>query len=204
MADLAPLLSFALASVLIELTPGPNMAWLAIVSVSEGRRAGFAAVAGVALGLATIGTAGALGATAIIQASDTAYEILRWAGIAFLLYLAWDGWRDAADIQLGDDQPDSTHFLRGLMTNLLNPKAAAFYVTVLPGFINPAAPVAPQTATLTAIYVGVATAIHALIVVLAGALKPLLTDPARERIVRRALAVLLALVAIWFAWKTAR
>jgi threonine/homoserine/homoserine lactone efflux protein len=200
------ILSFALASFLIELTPGPNMTYLAIVSASEGRRAGFATVAGVALGLAIIGAAGALGATALIEASDLAWETLRWAGIGFLLYLAWDGWRDGTANDDTDDlsRSHAKHFSRGLITNLLNPKAAAFYVTVLPTFVDRALPVAPQTAILTAVYVAVATAIHALIVVLAGSLRPLLTDPRRERIVRRVLSALLALVAVWFAVKTAR
>ena len=196
--------AFALASILIELTPGPNMTWLAIVAVSEGRRAGYTAVVGVALGLALIGAAGALGATALIEASDLVYGILRWAGVAFLLWLAWDGWRDAGAAELHDDRPDHTHFLRGLLTNVLNPKAAAFYVTVLPAFVSDTRPVAVQTAILTITYVAVATAIHAGIVTAAGSLKPLLADPERERALRRVLSLLLAAVAIWFAIKTAR
>lgn len=196
--------AFALASILIELTPGPNMTWLAIVTVGEGRRAGYTAVLGVALGLALIGTAGALGATALIESSDLAYELLRWAGIGFLAYLAFDGWRDTNTAEQHSDRPDHTYFLRGLLTNVLNPKAAAFYVTVLPAFVDGDRPVAAQTAVLTATYVVVATAIHAGIVTAAGSIKPLLTDPDRERWVRRALSLLLAAVAIWFAFKTAR
>ena len=197
------LFSFALASFLIELTPGPNMTYLALVSASEGRRAGFATVAGIALGLATIGLAAAFGVAQLVSASPLAYETLRWAGAAFLLYLAWDGWRHGAQVE-AEERPHGTYFLRGLATNLLNPKAAVFYVAVLPTFIDAGQPVLRQTVTLTLTYVAVATLVHAGIVALAGAAEPFLNDPRRERVVRRTLSALLAAVALWFGWSTAR
>ncbi|MCC0031689.1 MAG: LysE family translocator [Brucellaceae bacterium] len=197
------MLTFALASFLIELTPGPNMTYLALVAAGKGRRAGLATVAGVALGLAIVGIAGALGATAAITASETAYSLLRWGGVAFLLYLAWDGWRGEELVE-GDTagHGNGKHFLRGLMTNLLNPKAAVFYVTVLPTFVDASGSLLVHTLALTAIYVAVATAIHLFIVLAAGSVAPLLTDPAREKIARRVLSLLLACVAVWFAVKT--
>jgi len=195
--------SFALAALLIELTPGPNMTYLALVAASEGRRAGFATVSGVALGLAVVGLVAAFGVAELVQSSALLYEALRWAGVAFLLYLAWEAWTVAAE---PDAEPggDRRFFLRGLTTNLLNPKAAVFYIAVLPGFLDPGRPPLPQTLSLTLVYVAVATLVHAAIVVLAGALTPLLTDPVRERVVRRVLALLLAAVALWFGWSTAR
>lgn len=196
-------LAFTVASILIELTPGPNMTYLAIVSASRGRASGFATVAGVATGLALIGIAGALGATALIQASPVLYEALRWAGFLFLLYLAWDAWIASPQTD-GSTQEFSRFFKRGFLTNVLNPKAAVFYVTVLPSFTDADKPVLAQTLLLTAIYVAVATAIHLLIVIAAGALTPILTDERRERIVRRVLAVLLACVALWFFLGAAR
>jgi threonine/homoserine/homoserine lactone efflux protein len=207
MAELAALIppsawAFALAALLIELTPGPNMTYLAIVSVSDGWRAGLATVAGVALGLATIGLIAAFGVAALIQSSDTLYEVLRWAGVGYLIWLAYKGWRGEAAQE--EAPSDARYFMRGLVTNLLNPKAAVFYVAVLPKFVDASLPLVAQTLTLSAVYVAIATLIHALIVLLAGSLEPLLTDPARERRVRRALSLLLALVALWFAWSTAR
>ena len=79
-----------------------------------------------------------------------------------------------------------------------------FYVAVLPTFIDATKPILPQTVSLTAIYVAVATLIHAMIVVLAGALQPVLNNPRREQVARRVLSALLAGVAIWFGWSTAR
>jgi threonine/homoserine/homoserine lactone efflux protein len=197
-------LAFLLTSLLIELTPGPNMTYLALVAASDGRRAGFVTVAGVALGLAIIGAVAAIGVAQIIQASDLLYEGLRWAGVAFLLYLAWEGWRSGTDVSAKPDELRRKYFTRGLVTNLLNPKAGVFYVAVLPTFIDPNQRLTPQALTLTAIYVGVATAVHAAIVMLAGALEPVLNDPRREKIARRFLSAILACVAIWFAWTTGR
>ena len=99
---------------------------------------------------------------------------------------------------------ERSYFLRGLVTNLLNPKAAVFYVAVLPTFVDLDRPIIPQTLTLSAIYVAVATFIHLAIVVLAGSLEPFLNDPRREAIARRVLSALLACVALWFGWSTAR
>lgn len=194
---------FLVMSILVELTPGPNMTYLALVSATEGRRAGFATVAGVALGLAIIGIVAAFGVAELIQASTFLYEVLRWAGVAYLLYLAWEGWVSGTDIVAAPGD-QGRYFSRGLMTNLLNPKAGIFYVSVLPTFIAPGMPTVRQAVLLTAIYVLVATAIHLLIVVLAGSLERFLTDPIRERAARRILSLCLAGVALWFAWTTAR
>lgn len=87
MTDLLPsaLLAFALTCVVIEITPGPNMAWLAALSLSRGWRNGFAAVAGVALGLSVYGVLAAFGLAAVIESSTFLYESLRWGGVAYLL-----------------------------------------------------------------------------------------------------------------------
>lgn len=196
--------ALAITSTLIELTPGPNMTWLAIVAVTEGRRPGLAAVAGVAVGLAMVGIAAALGLAALIAASPATYQVLRWGGVAYLLWLAWDGWKGDGPTgeAVADARPLSVYFRRGLITNLLNPKAAVFFVAVLPGFLEVGAPVLGGTLILSAVYVGVATAIHAGIVLAAGSARVWLEDPVRERRVRRTLSLALALVALWFAWKT--
>lgn len=199
------LAGFMLTAAIIEMTPGPNMAYLALVAASEGRGRGFAAVAGVATGLAVVGIAAALGLAAAIGASPVLYQALRWSGVLYLLWLAYDGWRDG-DAAMTPAPPGSglaRFFGRGLMTNLLNPKAAVFYLAVLPEFVDPAGPIVGQTVTLSLVYVAVATAIHAAIVAAAGAARVWLDDPDRARRVRRGLSLALAVIALWFAWKTA-
>jgi threonine/homoserine/homoserine lactone efflux protein len=200
-----PLLAFALTALIIEITPGPNMTYLAALSLSSGMRTGFAAVAGIAIGLMTYGIVAALGLAALIDSSPLLYGILRWGGVAYLLWLAWEAWSSERETS-----PDATDgpgdrpwiaFRRGLITNLLNPKAAVFYVAVLPEFIRPGGSVVSQTLALSAVYVTIATAIHASIVALAGSLQSSVASNNR-RLVRRLLAVALVIIAIWFALTT--
>ena len=108
-----------------------------------------------ALGLLVLGLAAGFGLGALIAENRWLYETLRWGGIAFLLYLAWDSYRESRKpIETRDtDARMPVHFRRGLVTNLLNPKAALFYVTVLPNFVDAARPAAAQLLTLTGIYV---------------------------------------------------
>ena len=204
---LETLSTFALTCLVIELTPGPNMAYLAVLSAGHGRRAGFAATLGIALGLLIVGIGAALGLAALISSSRLLYEALRWGGVGYLLWLAWDGWREATETspaRTDGNGMDATLFMRGLITNLLNPKAAVFYVAMLPTFVDAVRPVLGQTVLLSVVYVLIATAVHSTIVSLAGTARPFLEDPERSRIVRRGLSLALAAIAGWFALSTAR
>ncbi|MEP4053402.1 MAG: LysE family translocator [Litorimonas sp.] len=199
------LIAFIWASILIELTPGPNMAFLALISATKGRRFGFATSAGVALGLLTIGLLAAAGVGAIVAQNPVLFQLLRWGGIAYLLYLAWEGWREAGESspQKADTtSSDLTYFRHGLTVNLLNPKAALFYITILPTFLSSRGADWTEIYSLTAIYVGIATAVHVLIVIFAGSFHQFLDDPKRSLWLRRVLALALALTAIWFGWST--
>lgn len=207
MDGINPLFAFALTALIIEITPGPNMTYLAALSLSSGMRTGFAAVAGIALGLATYGVIAALGLAAVIDGSPVLYGILRWGGVAYLLWLAWETWSSeretSPDATDGPDGEPWIAFRRGLITNWLNPKAAVFYVAVLPEFIRPGAgSVMSQTLTLSAVYVAVATLIHSGIVLLAGSLQSKIATPDKRRTVRRLLALALVAIAIWFALTT--
>ncbi len=196
------IIEFAFTALLIELTPGPNMAYLAALTLAEGRRVGLTAVAGIFFGLAIVGVLAALGMASIIDRFPILYSFLRYAGCAFLLYLAWDGWRGAKTTEKHENDL-KTVFLRGLMTNVLNPKSALFYVSVLPLFIVQTSPsIATQTFVLAAIYVTIATLVHGCIVLFADSLRPYLVSGSKEVFVRRGLAVSLAAVAVWFFWGT--
>jgi threonine/homoserine/homoserine lactone efflux protein len=205
--ELPPNLSgFAWTSFVIELTPGPNMTTLALLAATYGRRAGLAAVAGVALGLGLVGLAAAMGLATLIANAPLVYEALRWFGFAYLLYLAWEGWRGASDIAGDPTAADDDHafFRKGLLTNLLNPKAAVFYVSIQPMFIDPARAIAGQSVVLTLTYVAIASLIHTAIVLLAARVGKILADTAVSQNVVRTLSVLLAIVALWLLWTTRR
>jgi len=199
------MMTYVLTCVIMESTPGPNMAFLSIVSAGQGRKYGYATVAGIALGLALLGIIAATGMASMIGQSPLLYHTLRWAGIGYLLWLAFEGWRDAGESSVGrttDKTPMRSYFRHGLFVNLLNPKAAAFYVTVLPTFLSRSDAVVPQAILLTLISVAIATAAHIVIVLMAGTLQAFITTPARNRTFRRIMAVLLAVVAVWFGWAT--
>lgn len=202
-SDLA---AFLIACIIIEITPGPNMGFLSLISATKGRAYGIATVLGITLGLLCIGLAAALGLATLISNSAWAYQALRITGVIYLLWIAFDEWRQSASV-VTDSQPQKTHgylayFRHGLIVNILNPKAAAFYITVIPRFIDPTGPAAPQAVSLTLISIAIATLIHGLIVGLAGFLKPLLSRAEFTKNVRRLLSVLLAIIAIWVWFST--
>ena len=204
------LITFLLAVLVLELTPGPNMAYLATLALSRGRSAGLIATAGIAFGLAVHAAVAGLGAGVLIQQYPLLYDVLRWIGVCYLLYLAWDGWRSEKEIS--PERADlvimaGPLLLRGFLSNVFNPKSVLFFVSVLPTFVGtgPGAPSLPtQMAVFGALYVGIATAVHGTIVVLAAQLRPWLVAGPRQQTMRRALSVVLALVAIWLAWTTRR
>lgn len=188
---------FLLAAVVMEITPGPNMTWLALLSAREGRTAGLMAVAGIASGLAILSLVAATGAAALVSAWPPLYELLRWGGVLFLFYLAFEAWHGEKDSTSTDTA--GRHFRRGLVVNLLNPKAAAVFVVMIPSFAGPAPANAGAIAIMNLCYLAIATAAHTLIVLFASNFQKALTDPRRELIVRRIFAVTLAAIAIWFA-----
>jgi threonine/homoserine/homoserine lactone efflux protein len=196
-------LEFLAAALLIELTPGPNMAWLALLGASRGRLTALTAVAGVTLGLSVAGLAAALGVSALLGTTPWLFQGLRWAGSLYLLYLAWDAWRDSTTLKETQfEEPLLRYFGQGLLSNMLNPKAYLVYAAVLPQFINPASPLLPQLATLTALYVGVASAVHATIAMLAGSFNRFFNDPVWAKRLGRVFAFLLTAVAVWFFYVT--
>jgi threonine/homoserine/homoserine lactone efflux protein len=190
--------SFIIAAVMIELTPGPNMTWLAVLGASRGRAAALAAVAGIALGLAVAAVVAGLGLSALLYQFPILFEALRWAGTLYLFYLAYDAWRDSDDVIVEDEGPLSRNFVQGLFTNALNPKAYLFYAAILPQFVETARDGPSQIAMLSAIYVGIATLIHAGIAVMAGRAATFLQQSPNAVLLRKVLAVLIAVAAVWF------
>jgi threonine/homoserine/homoserine lactone efflux protein len=141
MPDLSAIMLFAAASVVLTATPGPDMLLIASRSISQGRTAGFLTYVGIALGTYCHALAAALGLSQLFMTVPIAYEIVRWAGCAYLLYLAYktarqEGARFAPTSAL---QRLSTRriFAEGLATNLLNPKMALFVLALFPQFVSP-------------------------------------------------------------------
>lgn len=196
---------FVAAVLLLELTPGPNMGYLAIVATRFGRRAGLSTVLGVTAGLTVYMLAAVFGLTEIVLNIGWLYGLLRWAGVAYLLWLAWDVWSSPDSEPASMDTAAQRFMVRGLVANLLNPKAAVFYVGLLPAFTDPARPFAPQALTLGLVHIGVSVVIHLSIVLAAWRAASLVMpgDGGRRRL-RAAFALGLAAIALWLAWETRR
>ncbi len=204
------MLEFTVAVLLLELTPGPNMAYLATLALARGRATGLIATLGVACGLAVHAIVTVFGAGTLIAQQPWLYQTLRWIGVAYLFYLAWEGWRPERENSPERADLLSTAgplFVRGFLSNVFNPKSVPFFVSVLPTFIRnaPGDPAIPLQMTVFGIlYVAIATAIHGTIVVLAAELRPWLVEGPRQQLTRRVLSVGLAFVAVWLAWTTQR
>jgi threonine/homoserine/homoserine lactone efflux protein len=197
------LLGFALAVLLVELTPGPNMAWLVTLTLSEGRSAGLRAITGVALGLAANAALSVLAASMILAQGAALTQVVSVLAAAMMTWLAWEAWRDAgASSTTATPAPDSQrHTLAGFAINLLNPKSALFLITVMPQFVAGGQPSLTQGLTLGATSVAIATTVHLALVLLAEHVRAALMAEARARLVRRVLALAMLGVAAWFLVK---
>jgi threonine/homoserine/homoserine lactone efflux protein len=167
------LCAFALLCLGLVLTPGPNMMYLVSRSICQGRRAGLVSLGGVGLGFLAYMLAAACGITALLFAVPLAYDGLRLAGAAYLLYLAWQALKPGgrSPFQVRDLPVDSNRrlFAMGLVTNLLNPKAAMLYLSLLPQFIDPAhGNVLTQSLVLGGLQIIISLSLNALIATGAG------------------------------------
>jgi len=204
--DPADLAAFLIAALVMEITPGPNMTYLAVLSVRHGQIAGLRAVLGVTLGLSAYMPAAAFGLTEVLALSAPLYALLRWSGIVFLLWIAWDTLR-GGDLDFAPSALDRP-FWRGLIANLLNPKAALLYVTLLPNFIAPDhAPVWVQAIILGSCHIAISILVHGSIVISAGRLHVFVSRAfaaGGDGWIRRCSAAIIALTAVWLAWETER
>jgi threonine/homoserine/homoserine lactone efflux protein len=174
MVPLASLSGFALVSLGMVLTPGPNMIYLLSRSILQGRTAGFISLLGVILGFVFYMLGAAFGLTTVLLTVPHAYETLQWAGAAYLLYLAWNAVKPGARSvltprsDLGVDGPRKL-FTMGLVTNLLNPKIALLYLSLLPQFVDPAqGNLLLQSLTLGTTQIAVSFSVNLAIVMAAG------------------------------------
>ncbi|WP_426140667.1 LysE family translocator [Pseudomonas sp. DWP3-1-2] len=181
MPELSSLIAFSLICLGMVLTPGPNMIYLVSRSISQGPKAGLISLSGVGVGFLFYMLCAAFGITGLIMAVPYAYDTLRYAGALYLLYLAWQAVKPGgrSPFQVKDLPRDSNRqlFLMGLMTNLLNPKVAVLYLSLLPQFITlgTGASVLSQSLILGSCQIVVSLSVNALIALGAGSIAVFLT-----------------------------
>jgi homoserine/homoserine lactone efflux protein len=177
-------LAFVLASAVLILIPGPNVALIVANSVAHGTRYGLLTVVGTSCAAAVHLSLTVLGASAVLSFLAASFDWLRWLGVAYLVWLGIAAWRaPVADLAQTTPQARSARliFSRGLFVGLTNPKTLLFYGAFLPQFIVPDADATEQLVLLAVTFLVVALLLDGLWAVLAGRLRALLIAHARWR-----------------------
>jgi threonine/homoserine/homoserine lactone efflux protein len=151
--------AFVAATTALMLIPGPNVALIAANSIAHGARFGLLTVSGTTAAMVVQLGVTALGMTALLGDLAHAFEILRWIGVFYLLWLGFNAWRaPAADLMKTVPQPRSPRaiFLRGFLVSLTNPKTLLFYAAFFPQFLDPNAGLPAEIAILAATFLALA------------------------------------------------
>jgi threonine/homoserine/homoserine lactone efflux protein len=210
MPHLTPLLGFALVSLGIVLTPGPNMIYLISRSITQGAIAGLISLSGIALGFVFYMLCAVFGITALLFAVPYAYDALRLSGAAYLGWLAWQALKPngRSPFQLRELTVDGPRklFAMGLVTNLLNPKAAMLYLALLPQFIDPSHDsVLTQSLVLGFTQIMISVSVNAVIATAAGSIALFLGQrPTWLKLQRWLMGTVLAGLAVRMALETRR
>lgn len=193
MIPLTTLGMFLLALTALLVSPGPNMAFVLSHGIAHGPRGGVAAALGICAADCVMTLLAAFGVTAIVAAWAPAFDLLRYAGAAWLLWLAWKALRTPGGLVLGSQRPARTAaiFRHAMFNSLLNPKALLFFIVFLPQFVDGARPVLPQVLVLGVVLTCCSLLFHGALGLFGGSLGGVL---ARRAGSGRAQGVFLALV----------
>lgn len=193
-------LEFLLTALVVVITPGAGVLFTVSTGLSQGRAASVWAALGCTLGIVPHMAATALGLAAVMHAGALAFQVLKWAGVAYLLYLAVSTWRHRAAFAL-EAQPDVRAPLglvgKAVLLNLLNPKLTLFFMAFLPQFIAPDDPAPMQGfAVLSLVFMALTLAVFVLYGLLANAFRrKVLVSPAIQNALRQGFAAAFALMA---------
>jgi threonine/homoserine/homoserine lactone efflux protein len=181
-------LSFVVVATVLTLTPGLDTALVLRAALAQGRREASATAAGIVAGLFVWGAAAAVGISALLTASELAFDVLRYAGAAYLVWFgarlirraAWPG-PDGAPVPVAARASAWRAARLGLLTNLLNPKVGVFYVALLPQFLPTGSDPLAVGLLLAGVHGAISLVWFALLIALAGALGRWLRRPRTTR-----------------------
>jgi homoserine/homoserine lactone efflux protein len=145
--------AFLVITTVLVITPGPIVTLVIATGAREGMRAALTTVVGTTLGNALLLAAIAFGLSWVVRNAATLFEILRWIGAAYLIWLGIQAWRHAGESGAASLPRGHVHVWRGFAVALSNPKTIAFFTAFLPQFVDPALPVEPQLAVMCGISV---------------------------------------------------
>jgi threonine/homoserine/homoserine lactone efflux protein len=170
------LAAFIAAALVLAVTPGPGVIYIVTRTLAQGRGSGLASVAGVAIGNFGNAAAASIGLAAVLAASASAFELVKYLGAAYLFYLGVQALRSKPSGNGGEstDAGNWQVLVQGFMVALLNPKTTLFFAAFLPQFMQPSAAPVLQALTLSAVFVALAAASDAGYVLIAAAVAPAL------------------------------
>lgn len=183
-ARLAPMsLAFLFTTLVVVATPGTGVVYTLAAALSRGRRASVVAAFGCTLGIVPHMVATITGVAALLHASATAFQVLKFAGVAYLLYMAWATIRDK-DALVVDEEPAPLSvgrvIVRGVLINILNPKLTMFFFAFLPQFVDPAeANAVPRMLVLSGVFMAATFVVFAAYGVLAASVRSHVTSRPR-------------------------
>lgn len=204
MFDFSTLILFTSASLLLALAPGPDNLFVLTQSALKGRLVGLVVTLGLCTGLIVHTSAVALGVAAVFQASALAFNLLKYAGAAYLLYLAWGAFRASASVLSSESRQEislARYYLRGIVMNVTNPKVSIFFLAFLPQFTRPEQGHLPlQMLVLGAIFILATLLVFGAISLLAGVLGQWLRRSARaQQLLNKTAAAVFAALALKLA-----
>ena len=209
-------LAFAGIAAILTITPGNDMALVMRNTLARGRRAALATSVGICSGLLVHATLSALGLSAVLSQSAAAYEVVKLAGAAYLVWIGIQSWRTAghaASTTGARDEPGQPQrsgvpaggvlrsALEGLLSNVLNPKVALFYLTFLPQFVGPGDPVLRKSLLLATLHIVMGLVWLSFYVYLLGRLSQLLARANVRRRLERVTGALLIGLGLRLAWE---
>ena len=191
--------AFLLITLVLMLTPGPNVTLVIATGATQGARAALITVAGTTVGTALLLAAIAVGLNYILKHALEAFEILRWIGAAYLVWLGVEAWRSAGRSDTVVPPSGRVQFWRGMAVALTNPKSIAFFTAFLPQFVDPALPAERQLAVMCLFSVLMAALTDSAWAVAAGAGRAWFMAPARAKFLGRLSSVALIGGGVWLS-----
>ena len=191
--------AFLLITVLLVLTPGPIVTLVVSTAATRGIRAAMMTVVGTTFGNAVLLACIALGLNWVLRTSAEVFELMRWAGAAYLVWLGIQAWRQAGTEGLAPPPRGHVHVTRGFVVAITNPKTIAFFTAFLPQFIDQTLPVGPQLLVMCTVSVLLAGALDACWAVAAGYGRAWFMKPRHNKLLGRLSGIALIGGGIWLS-----
>ena len=188
--------AFVLITVVLIITPGPVVTLVIATGATHGVRAALTTVLGTTIGNAILIAAIAAGLSWVLKNAAELFEILRWAGVAYLVWLGIQAWRSAGKI-IDEPLQARVHFWRGMGVALTNPKTIAFFTAFLPQFVDPALPAERQLFVMCATSILIAWMFDSAWAIAAGLGRAWFMAPSRAKLLGRLSGAVLIGGGIW-------